>query len=73
MICVKPICRVSGVRRKGGPGLVEKGGEGAEKGLCQERNSDFIPLDNIYGYPLYSEGFNVCGHARPEETGSALC
>lgn len=34
-----------------------------EKGLCQERKSDFIPLDNIYGYPLYSEGFSLCRRA----------
>lgn len=36
-----------------------------EKALCQERKSDFIPLDNIYTYPLYSEGFSLCGRARP--------
>lgn len=65
MNAAKPNCRVVARRVKGGFSDAEVVVSGPEKALCQERKSDFIPLDNIYGYPLYSEGFSLCGRARP--------
>lgn len=60
-----PNCRVLARHAEGGFPDVEVLVSEPEKALCQERKSDFIPLDNIYGYPLYSEGFSLCGRARP--------
>jgi hypothetical protein len=65
MNAVKPNRRVIARRAEGGFRDAEAVVSGPEKALCQERKSDFIPLDNIYGYPLYSEGFSLCGRARP--------
>ena len=65
MNAAKPNRRVVAMRAKGGFPDAEVVVSGPEKALCQERKSDFIPLDNIYGYPLYSEGFSLCGRARP--------
>jgi len=61
----KPNCRIIARRAEGGFSDVGAGVSRPEKALCQERKSDFIPLDNIYCYPLYSEGFSLCGRARP--------
>lgn len=55
-----------------GPELIAGANPRVERGLCQERKSDSIPLDNFYSYPLYSEGFSTCGHARPKEMGGVL-
>jgi len=65
MNAVKPNRRVIARGAEGGFRDAEAVVSGPEKALCQERKSDFIPLDNIYGYPLYSEGFSLCGRARP--------
>jgi len=65
MNVLKPNCRIIARRAEGGFSDVGAGVSRPEKALCQERKSDFIPLDNIYGYPLYSEGFSLRGRARP--------
>jgi len=65
MNAVKPNCRATARRAEGGFLNAGAGVSGSEKALCQERKSDFIPLDNICRYPLYSEGFSLCGRARP--------
>jgi hypothetical protein len=65
MNAVKPNRRVIARRAERGFRDAEVVVSEPEKALCQERKSDFIPLDNIYGYPLYSEGFSLCGRARP--------
>jgi hypothetical protein len=65
MNALKPNCRIIARRAGGGFRDTEVVVSGPEKALCQERKSDFIPLDNICCYPLYSEGFSLCGRARP--------
>ncbi len=72
MKAAKPNRRVAAMRAGGGFWSAPADVSGPEKALCQERKSDFIPLDNIWGYPLYSEGFSLCGRPRPKGLESRL-